>query len=143
MKKSKLVHKMSPFEFNSSMHQLELFKVAILSLNLELLNRLLCDKRKYLGGKSKAEVLELFQEWFTQELPEEYLTTEVGLMVSTRIFAGSVALMFHNGYWPKLNSNFEGGNAFVFKFSNGLLVGLELTNEFCTEDALEELCRHN
>ncbi len=143
MEKSKLIHKMTPMEFNTSLHQLELFKIAMLNLNIELLDRLLSDKHRYLGGKSKVETLEIFKSFFSQVLPEECLTTEVCFLVSTRILAGCVALRFHNGYWPRPDSFIEAGSAFVLKFDGGLISRIELSTEVCSEEGLEELCRLN
>jgi hypothetical protein len=143
MEKSKLIHKMTPMEFNTSLHQLELFKIAMLNLNIELLDRLLSDKYRYLGGKSKVETLEIFKGFFSQVLPEECLTTEVNFLISTRILAGCVALRFHNGYWPCPNSFIELGSAFVLKFDGGLISRIELSTEVCSEEGLEELCKLN
>lgn len=134
---------MNPMEFNASIHQLELFKIAVFSKDIELLDRLLSDKYKYLGGKSKLETLETFKNYFAQDLPEECLTTEVNFLISTRILAGCVALRFYNGHWPLPDSIEELGSAFVLKFVGGLIAGIELSTEVCSEEGLEELSRLN
>jgi hypothetical protein len=54
-----------------------------------------------------------------------------------------VALMFHNGYWPIIDPNENEAKAFVFEFSNGILSGIEISNEVFTEERLEELCKLN
>jgi hypothetical protein len=143
MERKKLIHKMNPMEFNASIHHLELFKIAVFSKDIVLLDRLLSDKYKYLGGKSKFETLETFKSYFAQDLPEECLTTEVNFLISTRILAGCVALRFHNGHWPLPDSIEELGSAFVLKFVGGLIAGIELSTEVCSEEGLEELSRLN
>jgi hypothetical protein len=143
MQKSSIIKSVSPSEMHSIMHQLELFKIGVLSLNLDILNGLFHDRYLYFGGKTRYEAKKMFEVFFDQALPSEVLSHEAKVMFNVKSCNIQVALMFHHGYWPILNPTENEAKAFVFEFTNGILSGIEFSNEVCSEERLEELCKLN
>lgn len=143
MQKNTIIKSVSPIELHSIMHQIELFKIGVLNLNLDILRGLFHDRYLYFGNMTKSEVMKMFEAFFEQSLPSEVLSHEAKVMFSVKSSDIRVALMFHNGYWPIIEPTKNEAKAFVFEFSNGILSGIEFSNDVCTEERLEELCRLN
>jgi hypothetical protein len=143
MQKSSIIKSVSLSEMHSIMHQLELFKIGVLSLNLDILNGIFHDRYLYFGGKTRYEAKKMFEVFFDQALPSEVLSQEAKVMFNIKSCSIQVALMFHNGYWPILDPAENGAKAFVFQFTNGILSGIEFSNDVCSEERLEELCKLN
>lgn len=143
MQKSTIIKSASPYEIHSIMHQLELFKIGVLNLNLDILDSLFHDSYLYFGNKTRLETKKMFEAFFDQALPREVLSHEVQVMFNIKSCNIRVALMFHNGFWPILDPAENEVKAFVFEFTNGILSGIEFSNDICTEERLEELCKLN
>ena len=139
MKKSTVIKSVSPIELHSIMHQIELFKIGVLNLNLDILRGVFHDRYLYFGNMTKSDVMKMFEVFFEQSLPSVVLSHEAKVK-SLNI---RVAMMFHNGYWPIIDPNENEAKAFVFEFSNGILSGIEFSDDVCTEERLEELCKLN
>lgn len=143
MKKNTVIKSVSPIEMHSIMHHIELFKIGVLNHNLDILRGVFHDRYLYFGNMTKSEVMKMFEVFFEQSLPSEVLSHEAKVMFNVKSLNVRVALMFHNGYWPIIDPNENEAKAFVFEFSNGILSGIEFSNDVCTEERLEELSKLN
>ncbi|HNT79652.1 MAG TPA: hypothetical protein PKH65_03140 [Bacteroidia bacterium] len=142
-KELKTQYELDPDDFEKDYLQVIRFGAAILSKNLIAMERLLHHEHSYFDNLTKFETLDYFKRQFKMYVPAKKMSSSFELNYCRTCEAGNPALLFHNGYWPVLENEFNLDKAIMLSFTNNKISDLSYCYGYCSPCRFEEISHLN